>query len=155
LVEIKFSELKIGQLGYVYKNIEKQSKLMEEILGLPKFQIINVPNLDTQFRDKRTIVDIKAGFSQLGMLELELIQWVDGDCIYKEFIEQGKEGLHHYGVYIENLESYSTKMKEMGFQSVNASQFANLKWDYFDTTDVLGVCLEFIEKTKMRARKKR
>ncbi len=153
--EIKFSELKIGQLGYVYKNIEKQAKLMEETLGLPKFQIIDVPNLDTQFRDKRTIVDIKVGFSQLGMLELELIQWVDGDSIYKEFIEQGKEGLHHYGVYIENLESYSTKMKEMGFQSVNASQFVNLKWDYFDTIDVLGVCLEFIEKTKMRARKKR
>ena len=153
--EIKFSELKIGQLGYVYKNIEKQAKLMEETLGLPKFQIIDVPNLDTKFRDKRTIVDIKVGFSQFGMFELELIQWVDGDSIYKEFLEQGKEGLHHYGVYVENLESYSTKMKEMGFQSVNASQFVNLKWDYFDTTDVLGVCLEFIEKTKMRARKKR
>lgn len=153
--EIKFSELKIGQLGYVYKNIEKQAKLMEETLGLPKFQIINIPNLDTQFRDKRTIVDIKVGFSQLGMLELELIQWVDGDSIYKEFIEQGKEGLHHYGIYIDNLESYSTKMKEMGFQSVNASQYVNLKWDYFDTTEVLGVCLEFLEKTKMRARKKR
>jgi len=155
LEEIKFSELKIGQLGYVYKNIEKQAKLMEETLGLPKFQIIDVPNLDTKFRDKRTIVDIKVGFSQFGMFELELIQWVDGDSIYKEFLEQGKEGLHHYGVYVENLESYSTKMKEMGFQSVNASQFVNLKWDYFDTTDVLGVCLEFIEKTKMRARKKR
>jgi methylmalonyl-CoA/ethylmalonyl-CoA epimerase len=155
LEKINFSELKIEQLGYVYKNIEKHAKLMEKTLGLPKFQIIDVPNLETKFRDKSTKVDIKVGFSKLGTYELELIQWVNGDSIYKEFIEQGKEGLHHYGIYIDNLELYSTKMKEMGFQSVNASQFAALKWDYFDTTEVLGVCLEFIEKIKMRERKKR
>lgn len=153
--EINLANLKITQLGYVYKDIEKQAKLIEQIFGVPKINIIDVPELSIIFRGSESKIHLKMAFTQIGDMQIELIQWVDGDSLYKEFIEQGKEGLQHYGVYAEGLEKFVEEMKKKGFQSIQSGKIASAKYDYFDTTDVFGVFFELIEQTSRRSRRKK
>lgn len=152
--EFNIAGLKINQFGYVYKDIEKQAKLMEDNLGLPKFVFLDNPNLPVKYRGKDTKVHIKIGFSKFGDLQVELIQLIEGECIYKEFLESGNEGLQHFGINVENLDPFIAKMQKRGFEMVHSGQISSAVYAYFDTKDIFGIILEFIE-TKKKPRKRR
>ncbi|GAH96625.1 unnamed protein product, partial [marine sediment metagenome] len=34
------------------------------------------------------------------------IQLIEGESIYKEFLDQGREGLHHISLFVEDIDSY-------------------------------------------------
>ena len=152
MIEINFTDLKIREFGYVYKDLEKQAKLIEKKFGLPKIFISDVQDLPIIYRSNEKKIHIKIGISRIGDIELQFTQWVDGDCVYKEFIEQGKEGLHHFGAYVENLEEYVEEMKKRGYQPVQGGKFSRIIYNYFDTTDIFGVFFEIMELKKRKSR---
>lgn len=127
---------------------------MEERLGIPKFEFLFLEH-PVNFRGKDVEMKIKIGFSRLGETQIEFIQWLEGDYMYSEFLNAGKEGMHHFGVYVEELEPYVEKMIKAGFEIIQSGQIATQKFAYFDTTDVLGVMLELIQVTKKRTRRNR
>ncbi|HEY0087571.1 MAG TPA: VOC family protein, partial [Candidatus Lokiarchaeia archaeon] len=99
--------LKIEQLSYVYKDIKKQAKIMEELYGIPKFAVMeNISHQDATIRGKETKIQLDYAFSRLINVQIELQQWKSGDCLFKEFIDKGKEGLHSIGLYVEDLQAY-------------------------------------------------
>ena len=151
---INLAGLKISQFGYVYKDIEKTAKILEEKLDLPKFGIMELPEDTILYRSKESKVKYKMGFSRLGEIQIELIQLLSGECIYSEFLNDGKEGLHHVGIYVEELEPYAKRMKEKGFESIQSGIIASQAYDYYDTEDTLGFMLEIIKVKQKRTRKK-
>jgi len=38
--KINFGNLKVAQLGFVYKDIEKQAKIFETLFNVPKFAVL-------------------------------------------------------------------------------------------------------------------
>ena len=90
---IDLGKFKIHQLGYVFKDVEKQSKIMEQIYGM-KFTLSETPNQKFIIRGEEVEIHLKVGFARTLDSQIELIQWVSGDCLYKEFLEEGREGLH-------------------------------------------------------------
>jgi hypothetical protein len=55
------------------------------------------------YRGKETEITIKIGFSRNFNVQIELIQLIEGECIYKEFLDQGKEGFQHISCSVENI----------------------------------------------------
>ena len=57
---IDFDQLKIDQLGIVFKDIEKQAKIMEEIYGYSKFRFLPIGEAPTEYKGKKcgTLGDI-------------------------------------------------------------------------------------------------
>ena len=151
--ELDLGSLKINQLGYVYKNIKAQAKILEENLGLPKFAYLeNKPSLYL-YRGKESIIQTMIGFSRSLNVQVELIQLIQGECIFKEFIDAGKEGLHHFGVYVDDVDALIKKYKEKGYEVVHEGLTAGVqKVAYIDTFDALGVYIEF-QQTKKRRKK--
>ena len=41
-IDIDFGNFKVDQLGYVYKDIEKQAKLLETVYGLLRFAFLEL-----------------------------------------------------------------------------------------------------------------
>ena len=141
---IDFRQLKVDQLGFVYKDIEKQAKIMEEIYGLSKFLITPVGEAPTEYKGTKSRTKARLGFSQLGDIQIELIEWREGDSPYKDFIEQGKEGLHHIGIYVDDIDPYISDFKRKGIEVLYSGTIGKGRFAYMDTEQTFGFIVEFI-----------
>jgi hypothetical protein len=152
--ELNLGNLKINQLGYVYKNIRKQSKILEENLGLPKFAFLENKPTKYHYRGKETTIQTTIGFSRSLNVQIELIQLISGECIFKEFIDAGKEGLHHFGIFVEDVDAILKEYVKRGYSVVHEGITAGVqKVAYIDTYDDFGVYIEFQQTRKKRDRK--
>ncbi|MCK4286708.1 MAG: VOC family protein [Candidatus Lokiarchaeota archaeon] len=146
--------LKIDQMSFVYKDIKKQAKKMEQIYSIPTFaQMENITHQEATYRGKEVTIIIDYAFSRLLNIQIELQQWKSGDSLFKEFIDQGKEGLHSIGVYVEDLDAYIDEFKKRGIEVLQTGQIGKQKFVYLDTRQTFGVLLE-ISTTVKRRRKK-
>ncbi|TFG07783.1 MAG: hypothetical protein EU539_04080 [Promethearchaeota archaeon] len=152
-LKVDISNLKIEQLGYVFKDVEKQAKIMETIYGMPKFAIMEDRDNIMTYRGKESKVSLKLAISRFNDLQIELIQVLEGESIYKEFIDSGREGLQHLSYFIEDLDSYIEAFKKAGFQMINYGHLGRQRYAYFDTEDSFGIILEFQETIKRKRKK--
>jgi hypothetical protein len=93
--------------------------------------------------------------SRLFNTQIELIQLIEGECIFKEFLDSGREGLHHFGIFVTNLDDYIKEFKKKGIDVVHAGQTGKQKVAYMDTEKTFGVFLEFQETVKRRRKPKK
>jgi len=151
--ELNLGNLKINQLGYVYKDIKKQAKILEDKLGL-KFAYLENKPANYNYRGKETTVQTLLGFSRSLTVQIELIQLIKGECIFKEFIDSGREGLHHFGIYVEDVDTIVKQYIKRGYSVVHEGITAGIrKVVYLDTFDDFGVYLEFQQTRKKRNKK--
>ena len=101
---INFGNLKVDQLAFVYKDIEKQAKVMETILGIPKFTFMPAVDHTAYYRGKETHYVSKMAFSRYLSVQLELIQLLEGECVYGEFLNENREGFHHIAVIVDDAQ---------------------------------------------------
>ena len=152
--KFNLGNLKIDQMSFVYKDIKKQAKKMEQIYSIPTFaQMENITHQEATYRGKEVTIIIDYAFSRLLNIQIELQQWKSGDSLFKEFIDQGKEGLHSIGVYVEDLDAYIDEFKKRGIEVLQTGQIGKQKFVYLDTRQTFGVLLE-ISTTVKRRRKK-
>jgi len=151
--KINFGKLKIDQLGFVFKDIEKQAKIMESIFGLSKFIFGDPRTKAVHYRGKESQVTSQLAFSRMGNAQVELIKWIDGECTYKEFIDQGREGLHHVAMYVENTDSYIQELEKMEICILQTGITFNTRVTYLDSEKKFGIILELLEKVRKRKRK--
>lgn len=142
--------VKINQFGlhYVYKDIEKQAKIMEDTYDLSKFQFMNSGkplSANIKYRGKDSYVSVKFAMTKLfNNIVLELNQWIEGDCPFKEFLDQGKEGLHHIAIYSDDVQSIVDDFKKKGIEVLLEVKELGLDITYLDTEKSLGIILEII-----------
>ena len=153
-LEFNLGNLKIDQLSYVYKDVKNQAKIMEDLYGIPKFaQMENITHQDATYRGKEVTIVIDYAFSRLLNVQIELQQWKSGDSLFKDFIDQGKEGLHSIGIYVEDLEAYIDHFKKRGIEVLQTGQVGKQKFAYLDTEKTFGVLLEIGTTLKRRKKK--
>ena len=151
MLENVLEQYKITQLGYVYKDIEKQANLLVSQLGIPKFAFFDNKYKGVyKYRGKDTKYWNRIALSRGFGLQIELIQHIEGDCIFNEFIKAGREGLHHYGIYIKDLDPIKQIFLDKGFEIVHEGTTGSANVLYFDTFELLGAYVEFQEPRKKR-----
>ena len=151
--KINFGNLKVDQLGFVFKEIEKQAEVMQNILGLSKFLFTPPSTHSIQFRGKESQVTNQIAISRLGNTQIELIKWIDGECSYKEFLDQGKEGLHHIAVYVDETDPYIEEFKKKGIGILQSGYILNVRFTYLDSEEKIGCIVELLEQISRRKRK--
>ncbi len=152
-LNIDISNLKIAQYGYVFKDVEKQAEIMESIYGIPKFAVLIDEDYPIEYRGKESKISTKIAISRFFNTQIELIELIKGNCIYKEFLEAGKEGFQHVSFFIENLDSYIDTFKKSGFEVIHYGQIGKQRFAYFDTEETFGLLLEFQETVKRKRKK--
>ncbi|MFX0048366.1 MAG: VOC family protein [Candidatus Hermodarchaeota archaeon] len=152
--EFDLKNLKIDQLSYVYKDIKEQAKVMEELYGVPPFALMeNITHQDATFRGKESSIVLDFAFSRLFNVQIELQQWKSGDSLFKEFLDQGKEGLHSIGIYVDDLDAYIEDFKKRGIEVIQTGQVGKQKFAYIDTEKTFGFLLEISTTVKRRKKK--
>ncbi len=150
--KINFGNLKVAQLGFVYKDINKQAKIFETLFNVPKFAIIPENTEIVKYRGKEVEIKNKIALSRHFGMQIELIQHISGDSIYKEFLDQGREGFHHISLFIENIETYIEYFEKQGYEMIYYGEIDRRVYAYFDTEEKLGMILE-VQETRKRRKK--
>ncbi len=106
----------IDQIGLVVRDMEKSIALYEPIFG--PFHRIDGSVTACEFRGRIADVGLHIAFGRSGSLEVELIQWVSGESPHSEFIQQGKEGLHHVRFRVADTDAWIDRMRPLGYRPV-------------------------------------
>ena len=148
------NNIKVDQLGYVYKDVEKQAQILESLYNIPKITFFEFHDQKIIYRGRETINSIKLGTVQHNNLNIELIQPLGGENLYKEFIESGRKGFHHFGMYVDDLEASIENFEKNGIKALQIGQIIKMHYAYMDTEDTFGAIIELLKiKPKKRNRK--
>ncbi len=147
------NNLKIDQLGYVYKDVEKQAQILESIYNIPKITFFEFHDQSIIYHGRQTKNSIKLGTTQYFNINIELIQPLDGENIYQEFIDGGREGFHHIGMYVDNLDSSIEAFKKKGINALQIGQIVKMHYAYMDTEDTFGIIIELLKIITKQKRK--
>ena len=150
---LNIGNLEIFQLGYVYKDIDKQAKIMEKMWGMPKFAELGENTNEIIYRGKKSTYTTKIAMSRYFGKQIELIEWVSGEGIHKEFLDNGNEGFQHISCMVEDLDAYIDSFTKNNMEPVFIGSIGKQHFAYFDTKDSLGFLIE-LQETKKRRRKK-
>lgn len=142
---IKVSEL--FQVGIVVRNLDESMKLYKDLLGIDSWKVFeNDPSTHKfTYHGKPVEHSFKAAFTMLGDLMVELLEPLEGEGIYRDFLNEHGEGLHHLGhIRVDDLDKAVKELEEAGFPCIetggDAADFHT--WAYVDTTSALGYILE-------------
>jgi len=79
-------------------------------------------------------------------MQLELLQPVEGDNVYSDFLKEHGEGMHHLGhVRVENLDEAVHTLEEGGFPCVQGGRFGGRGYAYVDMSMTLGAIIELVQ----------
>jgi Glyoxalase/Bleomycin resistance protein/Dioxygenase superfamily len=135
----------VRQIGLVVRDLEKAAALYYSTFGIGPFSIVPEVRFDgIILRGRPTDSKIKVGFADSGPLQIELIQPVEGENIYTEFLRSGNEGLHHLGFEVDNFEGMLAKFKRRGIEPVFWKSYRSMAFAYLDTGKIGGVMVELL-----------
>jgi methylmalonyl-CoA/ethylmalonyl-CoA epimerase len=107
---------KVAQIGYVVRDIRAAVKLYDPLFGPFKFMDGSVDQVD--YRGRKADVKLDIGFGYSGDVEIELIQWIGGESPHREFIERGREGMHHLQFRVDDCDGWIEKLKTVGYNTI-------------------------------------
>ena len=134
----------IDQVGLVVHDIDKTIEMFQNVLGISNFKKVDWPidgkDPKSFFRGKQAHWRMRLAFAQIGPLQIELIQPVDENNQFSEFIKKHGPGLHHLRVLVEDIDKNIKRLKEEGVEilSTGTGVHKDSRWAYFDTSKLLG-----------------
>jgi len=139
----------LHQVGIVVKNLEETMENYWNKLGIgPWIVIVQEPPqaFDMTYHGKPCECTFKVGLAQVGPVELELMQTLEGPTTYGDFLAEHGEGAHHLQYLLDSVEEIDKHVEilaKKGFPSVGGGRFGNNGgWNYIDTTSTLGTIWE-------------
>lgn len=154
-LNMNIGDLEIFQLGYVYKDIKKQAKIMEELWNMPKFAILPPQTNEVIYRGEKSTYTTQIAFTRYFGKQIELIEWVSGEGIHKEFLDNGNEGFQHVSCFVDDVDAYIKLFKQHDIDAVFIGSIGKQYFAYFDTEDSLGFIIELQMTRGKRQKRKR
>jgi methylmalonyl-CoA/ethylmalonyl-CoA epimerase len=135
------------QIGIVVRNLRRSTELLSTIFGLGPFHFIEWPNRpDSKYwlRGTEKKVKICQAFVQAGSLELELIQPLEGESAYQEFLETRGEGIHHVLFETEDIDEALERLARHGVGVLQSGTGIRpgTRWALLDTEGLVGFLIE-------------
>lgn len=97
------------------------------------------------FRGKACDAKLKLAFGKSGDLEIELIQWIEGECPQAEFTLAGREGMHHIRFRVEDCDLAVERAETIGFNRIwYKAMGTQIKFAYMER-DNDPLIIEFLE----------
>ncbi|WP_456469444.1 VOC family protein [Archaeoglobus sp.] len=131
----EFGDLKIDQIGVVTNNLDRIADYFREKFG------VDFVSFETTQKNAK----IKIALTNLGDVQLELIQVLEGETIHTDFLKRKGEGLHHIGFFVKDLDEKLRIAEEKGMKVVEQGEIVGVRYAYLDTEKDIGITLEFIQ----------
>ena len=139
----------VSQVGIVVKDIEKTVAFYYSTFGIGPFAIVPEVKFEgAMLRGQPISTSIKVAFAQSGPVQIELIQPLEGENIYTEFLESKGEGLHHLGFQVDDFDGLLARFKSKGIEPVFWHHLGWMAFAYLSTDRIGGVIIELLWSKK-------
>jgi methylmalonyl-CoA/ethylmalonyl-CoA epimerase len=141
--------LMISQIAVVVSDLERTMEQYTKLLGWGPWNVYRhePPRLhDTTVHGDAVEYTMLGAETHVGDMGFELLQPLEGPSIYKDWIEQRGEGLHHVAVMLHDFEE-STRLKQSFAQAGSPVLMGGrigetIEFFYLDTEPALKIILE-------------
>lgn len=112
----------IDQVGFVVRSIEETKQRYGALFG--PFTEMDGSVTSADYRGKQADAELAILFGKSGDLEIEFIEWKGGESPHREFIEQGREGMHHLRYRVDDTDAWIEKLAAHGYEPIWYKQFS-------------------------------
>ena len=112
----------VNQVGFVVRDLQQAIRQYEPLFG--EFVEMDAPDMEWEYRGEPAVSSLKLAMAQSGDVEIELIEWVAGDTPHKEFLDAGREGLHHLRFMVDNVDDKMKEAEALGYVPIWYKRFA-------------------------------
>ena len=138
---------RLVHIGVVVRDMNKTIERLTA-LGIGPFKPrILPPDAREKYRGKPFIPSQRVAIqiTQIGNMELELIQPIDGESPHQEFLDRTGEGVQHLGFMVGNLEEDVKHLTEEGSSILLTSQFKGGGGVAYLDLDAAGLIVELVQ----------
>jgi hypothetical protein len=139
----------LDQIGIVVHDLHSVTQELTRLFGIGPFRILEWPieGVDPQatYHGQPANFRLLLAFVMVGRIQIEIVQPLEGQNIYSDFLRDHGPGLHHFRLSIPGFEQGVQAMIEAGIENIASGTGVHVgtKWAYFDTTrQVEGVVVE-------------
>ncbi len=129
-----------SHIGIVVKNIDETIDYYTSGWGISSWNKLDV----APAREQMLVGDpfrLKIAVAPWGPVLLELLQPMNGETVWSDFLETNGEGIHHLCFDVSDWNEVSEKLKKQGARMIIGSKSKKAIWCYFETTPG-GVLIE-------------
>lgn len=137
-----------NQVAYVVKDINAGMKFFNEHLGVGRFFLFeDFQAEDKTYRGAPGVFQMHLAIGYAGQLQIELIQHLSGESIFKEFLNSKGEGMHHLQFVVDDYEKALSDFAKNGYPVIQSGRLGDkpgTRFAFFDTEEVIGSIMEII-----------
>jgi hypothetical protein len=139
------------QIGVVVRDLDRSMEALSKVFGIGPFRVVDCPaegREDQQFcHGEPCRYRTRQAFADLGTVELELIEPVEGRTIWAEFLATRGPGIHHirFNVPDEGAVSGYLATHGIGKTQEGAGIRAGSYWANYATEDLVGFIIEILQ----------
>jgi catechol 2,3-dioxygenase-like lactoylglutathione lyase family enzyme len=104
------------QVGFVVRDLERAMAMYAPLFG--PFQTMDGSVQQATYRGRLADAGLRIAFGRSGELEIELIEWTGGESPHREFIESGREGMHHIRFRVADTDYWVERLRPLGYEPV-------------------------------------
>jgi Glyoxalase/Bleomycin resistance protein/Dioxygenase superfamily len=155
--DLPFLKNGVAQLGFVVRDVDATVEQYWRLFGIGPWHFYTYgPPLvkKMSYRGRPVEYHMRIALANIGPLRIELIQPLDGDTVYADFVKDHGYGIHHLGLLVKDmadaLERASQAGLEMTMDGAGFGRDGDGHYAYLDTEALLGTTLELIERPEER-----
>jgi methylmalonyl-CoA/ethylmalonyl-CoA epimerase len=147
----------IAQVAIIVENLEDAVENYWKLFGIDDWQFYTYgkPLVKTMtYQGQPSEYKMRVALSYLGPMRVELIEMVEGDTVYADFVKEHGYGVHHFGVLVEDMEDAIAEAEAAGLRMImdgaGFGRDGDGHYAYLDTEEKLGFTIELIERPEGR-----
>lgn len=139
------------QIGVVVRDLEKSMQMLAAVFGIGPFRVVECPppgREERQFyRGEPARFRTKQAFADLGSVELELIEPLEGTTLWSDFLAARGPGIHHVRFNVPDHDALTGYLGQRGIGTTQegAGIREGSYWVNYDTEDLIGFVIEVLQ----------
>lgn len=156
---LPFLQNGIAQVCIIVPKLEPVVEAYHRLFGIGPWQFYTYKKplvKEMHYQGKPANYAIRLALSNFGPMRIELIEPLEGDSIYADFVREHGYGVHHFGLLTDDMQIALNQAEEAGLPMTMDGSGFGLDGDghfaYLDTEKFLGVIMELIQRPKNRVK---
>jgi catechol 2,3-dioxygenase-like lactoylglutathione lyase family enzyme len=148
---------RVGQLGIVVRDIQASMEHYWRVLGIGPWKVYtngSPPLRNVTYYGRPASYRVRVALAHTESMVYELIQYLEGDSIHRDFLAAQGEGIEHVGIYVPSLDEPLSRLRSQGVTVLQSADglgaIGDGRYAYLDTRGTLGVVLELIQAPSQR-----
>jgi hypothetical protein len=138
---------RLVQIGIVVADRKRTTELLTSLFGIGPFRFVEWPDRAESkyyYRGQEERIRISQAFVQLGEVEVELIQPVEGRNAYQDFLDETGGGIHHVLFEVNDIDPVLRDLEKVGVKVLQSGTGIRpgTRWALLDTQELLGFLVE-------------